>query len=72
MIARKPAHNGMHVPPSTWLGSLIACRCGHGIGSHSPWGCEGDFRGRCSCGCGPSQILGDAVSAAREEMASEF
>lgn len=54
-----------HQPPSSWLGEMIKCSCGHGIGKHSGAKCEGDIRGRCDCRLSALAVLEAATSAAR-------
>jgi hypothetical protein len=66
VIVRRPAQVGNHVPPGTWLGELLGCRCGHGIGRHSAAGCEGDIRGKCDCPYDPTIVLHEAVAAERD------
>jgi hypothetical protein len=55
-----------HQPPATWLGELVKCFCGHGIGKHSAGTCEGDIRGRCNCCLSPIAVLDAATRAERE------
>jgi hypothetical protein len=74
LIVRRPASadHSEHVAPSSWLGELVGCPCGHGIGRHTAQGCDGDYRGSCSCGGNASDVLGMAVRAAREECELEL
>jgi hypothetical protein len=73
LIVRKcePVERAYHAPPTAWLGELIACRCGHGIGRHSTQGCGAYLGHRCPCGSGPSEVLDHAIRDAREECAFE-
>jgi hypothetical protein len=73
MIARRPAHDARTecAVPEAWLGELVGCPCGHGIGRHTLRGCEGNYRGPCRCAGTPIDVLGAAIRAAREECALE-
>jgi hypothetical protein len=53
-------------PPLGWLGELVACSCGHGIGRHATGACEGDFSRRCACRLSPRTVLEQATFAQRE------
>jgi hypothetical protein len=69
IIVRNSASNRFnlpHQPPATWLGELVKCFCGHGIGKHSSSSCEGDIRGRCNCCLSPNAVLEAATRAERE------
>lgn len=63
--SREPFH-----PPASWLGEMVKCFCGHGIGKHSASGsrCKGDIRGRCFCCLSPSTVLQTAINAEREPV----
>jgi hypothetical protein len=73
LIARKRecTELGYQAPPATWLGELVGCRCGHGIGRHSARGCRGYGGGRCRCSHHPTEILERAILEAREECELE-
>jgi hypothetical protein len=58
----------VHVPPDSWLGYLVECACGHGIGRHLMGTCAGDYRGNCVCPLDPSAVLEQAVLVARAEQ----
>jgi hypothetical protein len=67
IVRQSPGDNyAQHVAPATWLGELVGCACGHGIGRHTSEGCEGDYRGCCPCRDKASDVLGLAVHLARE------
>jgi hypothetical protein len=74
VIVRQSARedDGQHIPPETWLGNLLGCACGHGIGRHSTHGCLGDVRGPCECTTNPNAILGVAIWNARRECELEL
>jgi hypothetical protein len=61
-----------HVPPAAWLGELVGCGCGHGIGRHSSEGCRGPYGERCPCEKNPSEILEAAICEARQECEYEI
>lgn len=64
---RKRAERECDGPPATWLGELIVCQCGHGIGRHVDRGCGGSISRRCECDYSPAEILERAIRNAREE-----
>jgi hypothetical protein len=71
VITRGPERDGrkLHAAPDTWLGELVGCSCGHGIGRHTSQGCEGNYRGPCRCTGTPTDVLGLAIRNARDECA---
>ncbi len=73
LIARKweDTEHAYHAPPIAWLGELVACACGHGIGRHAPGGCRGYYRRRCECSQNPAEVLEGAIRDARIECALE-
>jgi hypothetical protein len=73
LIVRKWDDKGRayHAPPATWLGELVSCSCGHGIGQHVFQGCQGHHGGRCGCSDAPTEILERAIRDARDECMLE-
>jgi hypothetical protein len=53
-------------PPLGWLGELVSCMCGHGIGRHATGICEGDLGRRCMCRLDPRTVLDQAMLAVSE------
>jgi hypothetical protein len=58
-----------HVPPASWLGELIGCGCGHGIGRHGLRGCNGRTHGECPCTKNPSDVLDAEIRAVKKSLA---
>ena len=54
-----------HSARNTWIGELVQCGCGHGIGKDWLEGCTGDFRGACACRMTRSNVIDVAISEAR-------
>jgi hypothetical protein len=62
LIVRVASRNdAMHVPPDSWLGGLLSCPCGHGIGRHRGGTCAGDYRGKCRCRLDATAVLDNSV-----------
>jgi hypothetical protein len=60
-----------HAPPAAWLGELVGCSCGHGIGRHSVDGCSGRPSLSCRCRYNPTDVLARAIRDARQQCEVE-
>jgi len=52
--------------PMGWIGGLVRCGCGHGIGSHFAQGCTGTLWSMCMCARNRDRVLDAAIDDVKD------